>query len=146
MNKLTQINLVATLMLTSMVALPGISHSAPTKKAMNHTMQASMAPTTGVFKGPEVNAGTASIMKEMGKNVLRLSSDFMIPKAPAPHFQVVDKDGNTFLLRRLTIIGDKTHTDVILPKYIKNVAKVQIYCSFAEVVLGEASFKKPVSL
>ena len=30
------------------------------------------------------------------------------------------------------------------PKYVKNVAKVQIWCPFAEVDLGEASFSSPV--
>jgi len=31
-----------------------------------------------------------------------------------------------------------------VPKYVKNVAKVQIWCAFAEVNLGEASFSSPV--
>ena len=41
--------------------------------------------------------------------------------------------------REVTVVPDGP--DVItLPSYIKNVAKVQIYCAWAEAVLGEASF------
>jgi len=35
---------------------------------------------------------------------------------------------------------------VTLPGYIKDVAKVQIWCSFDEVVLGGAKFDKAVAL
>jgi hypothetical protein len=100
--------------------------------------------TSNPFKGAEVNGGTVSASTENGKTTLKLSKDFKIPASPAPHFQVIDADGNTFLLRRLTIVGNKTHRDVVLPSYIKSVAKVQIWCAFAEVVLGEASFESPV--
>jgi hypothetical protein len=109
-------------------------------------MSMKMGMTTSAFKGVEVNGGTASISKVNGKQVLSVSSDFKIPTSPAPHFQVVDTKGNVYLLQRLTIVGDKTHRSVTLPSYIKDVAKVQIWCSFAEVLLGEAKFEKAVTL
>jgi len=34
---------------------------------------------------------------------------------------------------------------ITLPPYVKDVAKVVIWCAFAETNLGEASFKSPVS-
>lgn len=110
------------------------------------TTKMSMMTMTSAFKGAEVNGGTASLVMEHGKNIIRLSDDFKIPNAPAPHFQIIDKEGNTYLLSRLTVIGGKTHREVILPSYIKTVSKVQIYCAFAEVVLGEAKFDRPVML
>jgi hypothetical protein len=33
---------------------------------------------------------------------------------------------------------------ITLPAYIPDVAKVQIYCAWAETLLGEATFAKPV--
>jgi hypothetical protein len=32
----------------------------------------------------------------------------------------------------------------MVPSYIPNIAKVQVYCAWAEVLLGEASFSSPV--
>jgi len=40
--------------------------------------------------------------------------------------------------------GESFKKEIVLPKYVKNVAKVQIWCSFAEVNLAEASFSSPV--
>ena len=42
------------------------------------------------------------------------------------------------------IAKDKVNTSITLPAYIKDVAKVQIYCAWAEAVLGEASFSAPM--
>jgi hypothetical protein len=36
--------------------------------------------------------------------------------------------------------GDRMHRSITLPAYISDVAKVQFWCAYAEVVLGEASF------
>lgn len=107
-------------------------------------MAMSMKMTSSEFKGIEVNGGTVSFSKEMGKHVLILSQDFKVPGSPAPHWQIVDAQGNVFLLQQLKIKDEKQNRSIKLPKYIKSVAKVQIWCSFAEVNLGEASFKKPV--
>ena len=38
------------------------------------------------------------------------------------------------------LVGDKMHRSITLPAYISDVAKVQFWCAYAEVVLGEASF------
>jgi hypothetical protein len=99
---------------------------------------------TGVFKGAKVNGGTASVSHQNGRIVLTLSDDFKTPDTPAPHWQVVDSQGNVYLLNRLKIKEDKFNKTITLPSYIKDVAKVQIWCSWAEALLGEAPFNSPV--
>ena len=99
---------------------------------------------TQVFAGVKVNGGTASHRKDGKTNVLTLSEDFKVPDTPAPHWQVVDSKGNTYLLQRLMIKGDKLNKSIKLPSYIADVAKVQIWCSWAEALLGEAAFESPV--
>ena len=64
-----------------------------------------------------------------------------------PHWQVVDSDGNVYLLDRLktkALIGSNYKKEIVLPSYIKNVSKVVIWCAFVEVNLGEAKFSSPV--
>jgi len=100
---------------------------------------------TGTFKGAKVNAGTVTHSMEGGQHRLTLSGDFVPPDTPDPHWQVVDSQGNTFLLQRLMIKQDKLNKSIVLPADVKDVAKVQIWCAFAETLLGEASFSKPVS-
>ncbi len=82
--------------------------------------------------------------RQEGVQTLTLSNDFKIPDAPAPHWQVVDSKGNTYLLQRLEIKGGKINKQITLPAYTKHVAKVQIWCAWAEVLLGEATFPHPV--
>lgn len=96
------------------------------------------------FAGAKVNAGTVTHTVVNGKNVLTLSADFTDPGTPDPHWQVVDSKGNVYLLQRLGIKGDKINTSITLPGYVKDVAKVQIYCAWAEAVLGETTFDKTV--
>jgi hypothetical protein len=103
------------------------------------------AHTTGAFKGVKVNAGTVTHSKQSPTNVLTLSEDFVVPDTPAPHWQVVDSKGNTYLLNRLQIKDGKYNKSIVVPSYVKDIAKVQIWCAFAETLLGEASFAKPVS-
>src|SRR5262249_38651464 len=93
-----------------------------------------------VFSGVKVNGGTVTPTKSGRMQILTLSDDFVIPDSPAPHWQVVDSRGNVYLLQRLKIKGDKFNKTITLPSYIKDVAKVQIWCAWAEVLLGEASF------
>jgi len=50
-----------------------------------------------------------------------------------------------FLLQRLGIKGDKVNLQITLPAYVKDVAKVQIYCAWAEVVLGETTFDNAIA-
>ena len=99
---------------------------------------------TGTFMGGKANTGHVTHKKEGGKNALQLSDDFKVPDTPAPHWQVVDSSGNVYLLNRLKIKDDKYNQTITLPPYIKDVAKVQIWCSWAEALLGEASFPAPV--
>jgi hypothetical protein len=97
------------------------------------------------FEGKKANTGFAIHTKAAdGRQVLTLSDDFQIPEAPAPHWQIVDSHGNVYLLNMLKIKGDKFNKQITLPAYIADVAKVQIWCSFAESLLGEASFPTPV--
>jgi hypothetical protein len=81
-----------------------------------------------------------------GKHVLTLSSDFKVPDTPDPHWQVVDSKGTVYLLQRLAIKDNKINTSITLPGSIKDIAKVQIYCAWAEAVLGEASFSTTLTL
>ena len=79
-----------------------------------------------------------------GQNVLTLSDDFKVPDTPDPHWQVVDSKGRTYLLQRLPVKGDKVNRRIILPAYVPDVVKVQIWCAFAETLLGEADFEHAV--
>ena len=113
------------------------------------------------FKGKAVNAGHVIHSKEGATNVLTLSDDFVAPGSPDPHWQVEDSKGTRYDLGRLKTKGaakamaasmtpadmkpsDELKKQVKLPAYIKDVAKVVIYCAWAEVDLGEASFAKPL--
>lgn len=100
--------------------------------------------TTAPFKGVKVNGGTATHTKQNGKNILSLSDDFKVPNTPDPHWQVIDSKGNVYLLQRLDIKGGKINKSITVPAYVPDIAKVQIWCAFAETLLGEASFSSPV--
>jgi len=106
------------------------------------------AHTTGKFAGPKANTGFVTHSNKDGKSVLTLSEDFVVPDTPDPHWQIVTSDGAVFLLDKIKVKnligGDKVRKEITLPPYVKDVAKVQIYCAWAEVVLGEASFSSPV--
>ncbi len=102
------------------------------------------AHTTSKFEGVKANSGTAAHARQGHNDTLTWSDDFKIPDTPAPHWQVVDSKGNVFLLQRLKIKGDRETRTIVLPPYVHDVAKVQIWCAWAEVLLGEASFAKPI--
>ena len=102
--------------------------------------------TSGKFEGGKANKGTVTHTVQSGKNILTLSEDFVTPDTPAPHWQVVDSRGNTYLLQRLKIKGDKFNKSITVPEYVRDIAKVQIWCAWAEANLGEASFDKPLQL
>ena len=110
------------------------------------SVSAQTAHTTGTFSGSKVNAGTVTHAVQGGRHVLTLSPDFKVPDTPDPHWQVVDSKGTVYLLQRLGIKDDKVNTAITLPAYIKDVAKVQIYCAWAEAVLGQASFSNTLTL
>ena len=127
--------------------MPKISQPIATLAALVFLTAPAMAShehTTSTFSGAKVNAGTVMHSKQGNAEMLTLSDDFKVPDTPAPHWQVVDSSGNTYLLQRLVVKGDKLNKTITLPAYIHDVAKVQIWCAYAEVVLGEASFPSPV--
>jgi polyisoprenoid-binding protein YceI len=100
--------------------------------------------TSRKFEGAKANTGNVIATVDMGHITLKVSDDFVIPDTPAPSWQVVDSKGNTYLLNQLKIKGDKYNRSIMLPSYIKDVVKVQIWCSWAEALLGEAPFDKIV--
>ena len=95
------------------------------------------------FAGVKANTGSVTLSSNGSARTLTLSEDFKAPEAPDPHWQVVDNEGRVYLLQKLTVkglTGDKMNRSITLPAYIKSVAKVQFWCAYAEVLLGEASF------
>src|SRR5436853_1812089 len=103
--------------------------------------------TSSQFQGPKANKGTVTHSIKDGKSVLTLSDDFVVPDTPDPHWQVVDSNGTVYLLDKLktkAFIGTNYKKEIVLPSYIKNVSKVVIWCAFAEVNLGEATFTSAV--
>jgi hypothetical protein len=104
------------------------------------------ADVTTPFAGKAVNGGTVTHEMQGGKHVLSVSADFKVPGSPDPHWQVVDSKGNVYLLDRLTLKDDNVNRSITLPAHIADVAKVQMWCAWAEVVLGEASFTRPIAM
>lgn len=95
------------------------------------------------FQGPKANTGTVAHLTENGKSMLKVSDDFKVPDTPAPTWRVVDSMGNIYTLEAFKIKGGEKR-EVAVPSYVPNVAKVQVYCAWAEVLLGETSFSSPV--
>lgn len=103
--------------------------------------------TTSQFQGPKANTGTAMFFKEGGKNMLKVSDDFKVPDTPAPTWRVVDSKGNTYTLDAFKIkegLGNGEKRQVIVPAYIHDIVTVQVYCAWAQVLLGEAKFSSVV--
>lgn len=104
---------------------------------------AAQAKMSRPFAGVKANTGSVTLSSSGNVRTLTLSDDFKAPDAPDPHWQVVDNEGRVYLLQKLTVkglTGDKMNRAISLPAYIKSVAKVQFWCAYAEVLLGEASF------
>ena len=74
-----------------------------------------------------------------GKHVLTVSSDFVVPGYAQWHWQVVDAEGNAYLLA-WSFKDDEIDRVDRAPASIQDIAKVQMWCAWAEVLLGEASF------
>ena len=111
--------------------------------AFGPAVSAAQTKTSRPFAGVKANTGSVSLSANGNVRTLTLSDDFKAPEAPDPHWQVVDNEGRIYLLQKLTVkglTGDKMNRSITLPAYIKSVAKVQFWCAYAEVVLGEASF------
>jgi hypothetical protein len=132
MNKAMQFLLRGLLMTTMLFAVSAVAQDAH---------------STGPFQGPKANKGHVTHSTRDGKSVLTLSDDFVVPDTPDPHWQVVDSDGQVYLLDKLkkkALLGDKYQKEIVLPSSVKNVKKVVIWCAWAEANLGEASFSSPV--
>ena len=99
--------------------------------------------TTNMFQGPKANTGTAIHLRDGAKNIVKVSPDFKVPDTPAPTWRLIDAKGNIYTLDAFKIKGGEKR-EINVPHYVPNIAKVQVYCAFAEVVLGEASFSSPV--
>jgi hypothetical protein len=105
--------------------------------------------TSKPFKGVKVNGGTVTHSVTDGKNLLTLSDDFKSPDAPAPHWQVVDSAGHTYLLQQLMVKGDhgdRLNRTIAVPAYVGDIAKVQIWCAWAQTLLGETTFDAVLTL
>lgn len=100
--------------------------------------------TSGPFAGKAVNGGTVTVSQQGTRTTLTLSADFQVPGSPDPHWQVVDTKGTVYLLDRLKLKDDRINTSITVPGYVPSIAKVQIWCAWAEVVLGETAFASPV--
>jgi hypothetical protein len=132
MNKTIQFLLRGLLMTTMLSAVSAVAQDAH---------------TSGQFQGPKANKGHVTHSTRDGKSVLTLSDDFVVPDTPDPHWQVVDSNGQVYLLDKLkkkALLGDKYQKEIVLPGYVKNVSKVVIWCAWAEANLGDASFISPV--
>jgi len=102
--------------------------------------------TSSKFEGPKANTGTVTHTVENGKSILRVSADFKVPDTPAPTWRVVDSKGNIYTLDAFKIkSGNNEKREVVVPSYVHDIVKVQVYCAWAEVLLGEAAFTSPVS-
>ena len=103
--------------------------------------------TTSVFQGPKANTGTATFYHANRQGMLKVSNDFKVPDTPAPTWRVVDSKGNVYTLDAFKIkglISGAEKREVVVPSYVPDIAKVQVYCAWAEILLGEASFPAPV--
>jgi hypothetical protein len=101
--------------------------------------------TSSQFQGPKANTGTVSHYVENGKSMLKVSDDFKVPDTPAPTWRVIDSNGNIYTLDAFKIkSGNNEKREVVVPSYVQNIVKVQVYCAWAEVILGEASFSSAV--
>jgi hypothetical protein len=104
------------------------------------------ADVTTPFMGKAVNGSTVTHEVQGGKHILTVSRDFAVPDSPDPHWRVVDTQGNIYLLDRLKLKDDKINRSITIPAHIQDISKVQMWCAWAEVVLGEASFTKPIAM
>jgi hypothetical protein len=75
-----------------------------------------------------------------------LTADFKLPGTPDPHWRVVDSKGKIYLLDRVKLHEDKINRSISVPEYVPDVAKVQMWCAWAEVLLGEGAFGSPIAM
>jgi hypothetical protein len=139
--------------MTAIRKMAAVAFAAVMALALGVVAASAQRQTSKAFSGAKVNGGTVTRTVENGKQVLTLSDDFQVPDTPDPHWQIVDRQGRVYLLQRLKVkgavaglAGDKINKSITLPAFIPDIAKVQIYCAWAEAVLGETTFDtKPMT-
>lgn len=99
--------------------------------------------TSSMFRGSKANTGTVMHTYENNASVLRVSRDFKVPDTPAPTWRIVDSSGTVYTLDAFKIKGGEKR-EVKVPGFVRDIAKVQVYCAWAEVLLGEADYAAPV--
>ncbi len=99
--------------------------------------------STSQFQGPKANTGAVNHTREMGHSVLRVTSDFVVPDTPAPTWRLVDSKGNIYTFDAFKIKGGEKR-EIVVPDYVQDIVKVQVYCAYAQILLGEASFRSAV--
>src|SRR5271154_2600190 len=119
MNKAMQFLLRTALMATVLIAVSAVPQNAHTSSQV---------------QGAKANKGHVTHSTRDGKSVLTLSDDFVVPDTPDPHWQLVDSDGNVYLVDKLKKKGSGAsyQKEIVVPSYVKNVSKVVIWCAFAE--------------
>jgi len=131
-------NIIRSLCVFALVAFVGAS---VTLGASNPAGSA----TTSQFQGPKANTGTVAFFKLNGQNMLKVSDDFKVPDTPAPTWRVVDSKGLVYTLDAFKIKGGNgENRQVTVPSYVHDIVTVQVYCAWAQVLLGEAKFGGPV--
>jgi hypothetical protein len=99
--------------------------------------------TSTQFAGSKARTGSVTHEYQNGSGILRVSQDFKVPDTPAPTWRIVDSNGTVYTLDAFKIKGGEKR-QVNVPGYVKDIAKVEVYCAWAEVLLGEAKFPSPV--
>lgn len=99
---------------------------------------------SGSFQGAKANKGFVTHSTVDGQSTLTLSDDFVPPQTPDPHWQIVDSNGKIYLLDRLMTKQMQVKKSIVVPAYVPDIVKVQIWCAFAETNLGEATFDHAV--
>jgi hypothetical protein len=99
--------------------------------------------TSRPFTGKAVNGGTVAVSRQGDRVVLTLSPDFQVPGSPDPHWQIVDSRGTVYQLDRLKLKDDRIKTSITVPAFVPDIAAIQMWCAWAEVVLGEAPLAAP---
>src|ERR1700756_5138935 len=84
---------------------------------------------SGPFQGAKANKGFVTHTIDNRKSTLTLSDDFVPPQTPDPHWQVVDSNGKTYLLDRLMTKDQKVKKSIVVPDYVPDIAKAEMWCA-----------------
>jgi hypothetical protein len=101
---------------------------------------------SGRFFGEKANKGHVTLTRDAEGTTLTLSDDFVTPGTPDPHWQIIDAAGNAYLRERIAIKESGMNRTITVPDYVESIASVRVWCAFAEVSLGEATFARPAML